>query len=97
MEIAKFGGDIRLWPGFWGELNTTIHQNEYLSGIAKYKHIKSYLIGRAAVAIEKLQLTTKDYKVALDLLTQRFGQTDLIVKDHVAVDGCPSGSRLQKH
>lgn len=46
--------------------------------------MKSYLIGRAAIAIEGIQLTAQNYKVALNLVTQRFGQTDLIVEDHVS-------------
>ncbi|KAG0412884.1 hypothetical protein HPB47_009979 [Ixodes persulcatus] len=84
LEIANYGRDIRLWLGFWGQFNSTIHQNEYPSDIDKFKYLKSYLIGRAAIAIEGLQLTTENYQVALDFLTQRFGQTDLIVEDHMS-------------
>lgn len=100
LEIVKYGGDIRLWPGFWGQFNSAIHQKEYLSDIDKFKYLKRYLIGRAAVAIEELPLTTENYQVALDLLTQRFGQTELIVEDHMsrlmAVRAVPDSRNVER-
>lgn len=84
LEITKFQGDIQAWQGFWSQFDCTIHQSETLSEIDKFKYLKSYLTGKAAAAIEGLAVTTENYRVAIDLLKERFGQKELIIESHMS-------------
>lgn len=83
LEITRFRGDFRSWQSFWGQFETTIHQNETLSNIDKFKYLKSYLMDRAAMAIEGLSVTEQNYNIAVDLLKDRFGRKELIIDDHM--------------
>ncbi|XP_040078960.1 uncharacterized protein LOC120850512 [Ixodes scapularis] len=77
-------GDIRAWQGFWSQFDCTIHQNETLSEIDKFKYLKSYLTGKAAAAIEGLAVIAENYEVAIDLLKERFGKQELIIESHLS-------------
>ncbi|XP_040077410.1 uncharacterized protein LOC120849287 [Ixodes scapularis] len=50
----------------------------------RFKYLKSYLTGKAAAAIEGLAVTAENYKVAIDLLKERFGQQELIIESHLS-------------
>lgn len=84
LEIAKFNGDVRSWPKFWNEFESTIHKNSALPAIDKFKYLSSYLTGRAAAAIEGLTLTDRNYEIAVKTLLERFGKDEVIIEDHMS-------------
>ncbi|XP_064463439.1 uncharacterized protein LOC135374405 [Ornithodoros turicata] len=84
LEIPKFNGDIRSWQSFWNQFVSTIDQNTGLSSIDKFKYLKSYITGKAASAIEGLQMTEENYPIATDILKERFGSNNLIIDDHMS-------------
>ncbi|KAL1464015.1 hypothetical protein MTO96_027049 [Rhipicephalus appendiculatus] len=54
-----------------------------LTGIEKFKYLKTYLAGAAKRAIEGVRLTEVNYNIAVKVLTERIGRKDLLVDDHI--------------
>ncbi|XP_064479221.1 uncharacterized protein LOC135392441 [Ornithodoros turicata] len=83
LEVPKFNGELTLWTTFWDQFESSIHTNETLHKVDKFKYLKSYLTGKAATAISGLPLTNENYDAAIDILKQRFNQKQLIVDQHL--------------
>ncbi|XP_064476598.1 uncharacterized protein LOC135390698 [Ornithodoros turicata] len=47
-------------------------------------YLKSYLTGKALTAIDGIQITNDNYAVAVELLRERFGRSELIIDEHMA-------------
>uniref|UniRef100_A0A1I8AYP9 CCHC-type domain-containing protein n=1 Tax=Meloidogyne hapla TaxID=6305 RepID=A0A1I8AYP9_MELHA len=72
-EIGKFSGNQTDWPDWWETFEATIHRSEEKDEI-KHAVLKQCVEGEAKSLIAGLKLS--DYKVALDLLEQRYGDTE---------------------
>ncbi|XP_077536079.1 uncharacterized protein LOC144148418 [Haemaphysalis longicornis] len=83
LQIAPFSGDRRDWQGFWEQFDATIHANQHLTKIDKFKYLRSYMTGPAKTAIEGIMLAEDGYAAAIKILTDRFGRRDLLMADHV--------------
>ncbi|XP_065652958.1 uncharacterized protein LOC136080271 [Hydra vulgaris] len=83
LTIQSFSGDILPWKGFWDQFSTAIDSNEDLSDIAKLNYLKSYLSGRAQKLIEGLTLSEGNDREAIQLLKDRFGNTQSLIAAHM--------------
>ncbi|XP_077531153.1 uncharacterized protein LOC144143243 [Haemaphysalis longicornis] len=83
LQIAPFSGDRRDWQGFWEQFDATIHANQHLTKIDKFKYLRSYITGPTKTAIEGIRLAEDGYDTAIKILTDRFGRRDLLMADHV--------------
>ncbi|XP_031349764.1 uncharacterized protein LOC116175670 [Photinus pyralis] len=83
IEIAKFSGDVSLWPEFWEQFNVAIHQNNTLDNIAKFAYLKSYLTGKALITISGLASGKNTYDNALELLKSEYACTEKIIDTYV--------------
>ncbi|XP_077552449.1 uncharacterized protein LOC144166823 [Haemaphysalis longicornis] len=83
LQIAPFSGDRRDWQGFWEQFDATIHANQHLTKIDKFKYLRSYMTGPAKTAIEGIRLAEDGYDAAIKILKDRFGRRDLVMADHV--------------
>ncbi|XP_064456869.1 uncharacterized protein LOC135367497 [Ornithodoros turicata] len=83
LEVPKFNGELTLWTTFWDQFESSIHTNETLHKVDKFKYLKSFLTGKAATAISGLPLTNENYDAAIDILKQRFIQKQPIVDQHL--------------
>ena len=81
--IKKFIGDPITWRQFEETFDATVNQNKYLTDIEKFSYLKGYLSGAAEKCIEGLMLTNENYKEALALLRERFGNPQLIIASHI--------------
>ena len=72
------------WAEFWDTFETTIDSNESLSGVDKLKYLKSKLIGEAKQAVSGITLSNENYKVATNLLKERFGDQQTVFNSHYA-------------
>ncbi|CAF1610349.1 unnamed protein product, partial [Didymodactylos carnosus] len=45
LEIKKFDGDRIRWQEFWDQFDSSIHSNEFISDVDKFKYLRSYLDG----------------------------------------------------
>jgi len=81
LEITPFDGDIMKWWEFWDQFEASVDKASY-SPVDKLNYLKSKLRGEALTAIAGYQLTNSNYAVVVDVLKQRFGNTQLIIDAH---------------
>lgn len=79
LAIQPFKGELTTWSTFWDSYQVAIHNNRSLSGIEKFNYLRSLLQGPALDAIAGLTLTDANYTEAVEVLTQRFGNKQLII------------------
>ena len=84
LDMPTFNGDKMKWAEFWDTFETTIDSNESLSGVEKLKYLNSKLIGEAKQAVSGITLSNENYKVATNLLKERFGDQQTVVNSHYA-------------
>ena len=82
LELPKFDGDIINWRGFWDQFQVAIHENETIAEIDKFTYLKSFLSNSALSAISGLSLNSANYKEAIDILQQRYGNTQVLISAH---------------
>ena len=82
LELPKFNGDHIQWQSFWDKFAAVVHNSD-LPPVSKFTYLQSLLKGDALSAISGLSLTEGNYKIAIDILTQRFGRKERIVFGHV--------------
>ena len=83
LVIKKFGGIHAEYQAFWNSFDAAIHSNETLNDIEKLNYLRSFLEGLAVVTIAGLALTKDNYKVAVDLLRERYGNKQVIISSHM--------------
>ena len=81
--VKSFSGDPTMWPEFFDTYNVAIHQNSDLSDIERFTYLKGYLHGEARRCIQGLTLSDANYKEAVTLLKNRFGNKKLIISRHM--------------
>lgn len=45
LEIAPFFGDRCKWQGFWEPFDATIHTNQHVTKMDKFKYLRLYMTG----------------------------------------------------
>ena len=83
LEIKRFGGEATEWVQFYETFQSTIHTNTNISDVEKFTYLKSYLYSEAANAINGFSLTNENYKKALNLLKERYGNNKIIISLHM--------------
>ena len=78
-KIPHFYGDPVEWRAFWDQYKASIYDNKKLGTIHKYNYLRSYLHDAAADCINGLTLTEGNYKTAVEILTERFGNTQVLI------------------
>ena len=70
------------WTEFWDTFETTFNLNDNSSDIDKLKYLNSKLIGEAKQSVSGIHLSKGNYKVANDLLKERFGDQQTVINSH---------------
>lgn len=83
LEPKKFNGDLTKWETFWNSFKSSIHSNPALTTIHKFQYLISLLKGSAFADVAGLKLTELNYNEAIDTLTKRFGNKQLIISRHM--------------
>ena len=83
LKLKSFFGDQGQWLTFWDSFRSAVHENPELNNIDKFNHLKSLLSGSAAATIAGLPLTSDNYGAAVELLTKRFGNKEVIISSHM--------------
>ena len=68
---------------FWDSFRSVVHENSGLHAIDKFNYLKSLLNGSAATTIAGLPLTSANYDAAIELLTKRFENKQVIISSHM--------------
>ena len=66
---------------FWDTFETTIDLNS-LSNVDKLKNLNSKLTGEAQQGVSGIHLLKENYKVAKNLLKERFGDQQTVINSH---------------
>lgn len=83
LVIKKFGGNHAEYQSFWDTFDAAIDSNESLNDIEKLNYLHSYLEGPVTATITGLALTKENYKIAVDLLCERYGNKQVIISLHM--------------
>ncbi|GBM44467.1 hypothetical protein AVEN_261460-1 [Araneus ventricosus] len=83
LSISKFYGQSSLWLTFWNSFESAIHENDSLSEVSKFNYLKAHLGGSALSTIEGFALTPENYEIAIKLLKERFGRSDVLINTHL--------------
>ena len=83
ISIKRFIGDPTTWQQFYETFQATVHQNANLSDVEKFSYLQGFLGGEAEKCIEGIALSKENYKEALHLLEERFGNPQLTIASHM--------------
>jgi len=83
LTLPTFEGDPLTWQTFWDSFDSAVHSNNVLTDVQKLNYLRAHLGGEASRAIAGFPLTSANYCQSVDLLKDRFGQTQRIVNAHM--------------
>ena len=83
LTLPHFTGNITEWQSFWDCFESSVHLNTALSEVQKFSYLRSLLHDEAASCIAGFQLTHVNYRKAVDLLKERFGQPHKIISAYM--------------
>ena len=72
-----------MWTTFWDSYQSAIHSNAGISDIDKFNYLRSLLDNTALDAIAGLTISTYNYQQAVEILTKRFGNKQVIISKHM--------------
>ena len=83
LEMRKFKGDHTKWQSFIDTFEASVDSSPVLSNIEKYNYLTNLIEGDALNTIQGLRPTNENYKKALDLLKERYGNKQAIITAHM--------------
>ena len=82
LEIKKFSGEPTAWMTFIDSFEATVYRWTNLSDVEKFNYL-SYLQKDALHTISGMPTTNANYKKALELLKNRFGNPQKVISAHM--------------
>ena len=86
LELFTFDGDVMKFKEFQDMFTATVHTNKSLSDVEKLSYLKTHVKGKALECISGLALSNSNYKVAWDLLMDRFGKDHVVINARILFD-----------
>ena len=83
ISLPRFSGDPLKWTTFWDSYQSAIHLNPDISKVNKFNYLRSLLDHTALDSINGLTLSSANYQQAIDILSKRFGNKQLIISKHM--------------
>ena len=83
LELKSFSGNYQEWQGFWDTFQSAVDGPTGISAIEKFTYLKSCVTSNAESAIAGLPLTADHYKIAIDILKDRFGKPQLLISNYM--------------
>ncbi|XP_033229727.1 uncharacterized protein LOC117181275 [Belonocnema kinseyi] len=83
VNLPTFSGSYEAWLGFHDLFKSLVDNDDEIPDIEKLYHLKGSLKGEAAEIIASIELSSENYKVALDLLKERYDNRKIIRQTHV--------------
>ena len=71
-RLPTFDGTLENWRSFYDSFSSMIDRNEQLTPFQKLYYLRSTLTGKAARAIQSLDLTESNYSIAINILRDKF-------------------------
>uniref|UniRef100_A0A915EBG3 Uncharacterized protein n=1 Tax=Ditylenchus dipsaci TaxID=166011 RepID=A0A915EBG3_9BILA len=79
LEMKQFSGKKLEWTEFWEAFSLSVDSRADLTPIQKLTYLRSYVSGEAKTLIAGLSLEAHNFKLAVDLLRQEYGDKEAIV------------------
>ncbi|CAG9137863.1 unnamed protein product [Plutella xylostella] len=83
IKLPTFNGDYLKWLEFRDTFDSLINQNESIPDINKFHYLKSSLQDSALVAVKSIEVTSVNYKVAWQLLKDRYNNEKILINNHL--------------
>ncbi|XP_035233960.1 uncharacterized protein LOC118205787 [Stegodyphus dumicola] len=83
LHVEPFEGNLEKFQEFRSQFDNAIHSNERLSKVDKYNYLKAFLKGPDLISIQGLLVSENNYDLAVELLKERFGKKEIIVRSHI--------------
>ena len=83
LSLPSFSGDPLTWQTFWDSFSAAVDSSPVLSGVQKFNYLRTLLQGEAARAVAGFPLTDANYSHSVEILKERFGQTQKVVNAHM--------------
>ena len=71
------------WQTSWNQFESTIHSKININNIDKFSYLKLFLCPSAYETIFGLALTNQNYLEVVELLKQRYGNTQLLINTYM--------------
>ena len=84
IQLPKFSGSYNNWLEFRDTFTSLIHLNDEIDEINKFHYLRASLEGSAAVVIQSIKSSAKNYVTVWTLLCERFDNKRLLVQHHVS-------------
>ncbi|XP_033221091.1 uncharacterized protein LOC117175494 [Belonocnema kinseyi] len=83
VNLPSFSGSYESWLGFHDLFKSLVDDNKDIPEIEKLYHLKGCLKNEAAEVLASIELSSDNYKVAWDLLKERYDNRKIIRQTHV--------------
>ena len=83
IEVPSFDGDPLRFRTFWDTFECMIDKDDTLDEQMKFTYLRAKMEGKAKLALEGLTLTKDNYKEAVKLLHERFGDEQIMIQSHM--------------
>ena len=83
LELKSFDRRALSWQSFLDRFDSSIRKNTDLNSINKFLYLQSFLCSSASESIYKLTRTAENYTEAINLLHERYGNTQVQISAHV--------------
>nr|CAD2194947.1 unnamed protein product [Meloidogyne enterolobii] len=77
-SLPEFYGDLNLWPSFWDNYRSAIHENALLTDIDRFNYLNGCVKGEAKKLIQNYFITEANYHIAINKLRERYGDEERI-------------------
>ena len=82
ISLYRFSGNLSDWQTFWDFFSVTIHENDDISAIDKFKYLLSCLDGVAKDCLTGFSVTGAQYLEAVEHLRERYENKEHIIHQH---------------
>ncbi|XP_062123204.1 uncharacterized protein LOC133836627 [Drosophila sulfurigaster albostrigata] len=83
LKLPTFGGGYTEYASFWSIFESVIDKDNELDDVEKLQHLLSCLTGPALDAFRSLEISRLNYRMALDILDNRFNNNRLVFQSHI--------------
>lgn len=83
VALPTFNGEYNKWLLYKDAFQSLIHSNTSLVEIQKFQYLRGSLQGEPLQVIQSLETSSENYKIAWDLLVNRYENKRLIINTHL--------------
>lgn len=83
IDLPHFSGEYQNWLEYRDTFESLIHNNKSIDDIQKFHYLRASLQGEASDIIKSLEMSSHNYRVAWELITERYNNTHQLIYNHL--------------